>query len=419
MNKEQIEKLRRICKNISVLYVEDDPSIAIQVEKMLKKIFIHVDVESNGLLGYKNYLKKRQDIVVTDISMPAMDGIEMSKNIRQIHSEQNIIVTSAHNETSYLMELIDLGVDKFLAKPIDISKFLATISRIAVGIYREKREIELEQKLSHQQNLQSKLLNAVVVPLAYFEEDMIVYANDSFREYFFTKIDSEDTTQFRLGYLFEEKKYVSLSNSVLLDTVGQKQIKVFALMDMKKKYIKKFHINIVDVADKKHRLVSFVNLDDMNAELDRFKKQIDYFPKRDAFTNAVLEYKNSTQENYYVFYIGLRNVLRFISKYGGAKMHEIYLEFARSLKKEFVDAVESKMLSIYLFETNRYVFLVHNSIAEEIEKRANRFGSKYRFDYGSGLAFELNVAKEEIEHSQNASNVLQRAEGMLYTFDDN
>lgn len=418
MNKEQIEKLRMICKNISVLYVEDDQNIATQVEKILKKIFIHVDLENNGLLGLKNYMKNHQDIVITDISMPVIDGIEMSKNIKNINAEQSILVTSAHNDTEYLIELIELGVDKFFNKPIDMGKFLSTISKIAVGIYREKMEAILEEKLSQQQNLQAKILDTVVVPLAYFEEDLIVYANNAFKEHFFTKKDMEDKYTFRLGYLFEEKKYTSISNSMLLNTIENTQTKIFTLMDVRKKFVKKYHIEIANIIDKKQRLVSFVNLDDINVELGRFKMQIDYFPKRDAFVNAVIEQKNNSQHSYYLFCIGLKNISRFIIKYGGVKMHTIYHDFARSIKKEFIDAVEKKMLSIYLFETNRYVFLADSCIVEDIEKKLQVFGTKYHFEYGSRLSFNLNIVKEEMAHNRSATDVFKNAEGMLYTFDD-
>lgn len=90
MNQEQINKLRKVCKNISVLYVEDDKNISIQVERLLKKIFLDVEVEKNGFLGLANFTQNRQDIVITDISMPVMDGIEMAKEIKNLNSEQNI-----------------------------------------------------------------------------------------------------------------------------------------------------------------------------------------------------------------------------------------------------------------------------------------------------------------------------------------
>lgn len=260
MNKEQIEKLRMICKNISILYVEDDQNIAIQVEKMLKKIFIHVDVENNGLLGLKNYMKNHQDIVITDISMPVIDGIEMSKKIIEINAEQSIVITSAYNDAEYLIRLIEIGVDKFVTKPIDMGSFLSSIYKIAIGIYREKREVLLESKLEEQQNLQLQIFNATPFPIAYFDRDLVVYTNNAFKTNFFTQIDLKDTQKFQLVCLFEQKKYLSLSNSALLDEIEKSNFKIYAVMDVKTKITKKYNISIAQITSNKQRLVSFINI---------------------------------------------------------------------------------------------------------------------------------------------------------------
>ncbi|MDP2893977.1 MAG: response regulator [Sulfurimonas sp.] len=144
MNREKLEKLRQHCKSISVLYVEDDTHISEQLEKLLKKIFLKIDVEKNGALGLESFIKNNQDIVITDISMPMLDGIEMSKRIRLLNPEQNIIVTSAHSDTESLLSLIEIGVDKFILKPIDMGVLLETISRVAVNIYRAKKALTCE-----------------------------------------------------------------------------------------------------------------------------------------------------------------------------------------------------------------------------------------------------------------------------------
>lgn len=153
-------------------------------------------------------------------------------------------------------------------------------------------------------------------------------------------------------------------------------------------------------------------------EFDRLKTQIDYFPKREAFANAVIEQKNRSQHDYGLFCIGLKNITRFVNKYGGVKMHTVYKELAKNIKKEFAEVIENQLLSIYLFETNRYILLADKSIVEDVYKRLKGFGAKYNFQYGSGLSFDLNIAKEEIVRSRSASDVLENAEGVLYTFDD-
>lgn len=418
MNKEQIEKLRIICRDISILYVEDDSSISMQVEKFLKKIFTNISIEKNGLLGLRSFTKNTQDIVITDISMPLMDGIKMAKQIKLLNSEQNILVTSAHTDSEYLVDLIELGVDKFITKPIDMKTFLSSISKIAIGIYRERREKVLEKKLQEEKELQTTILESIAFPLGYFDDDALLYANNAFKEHFFTSIEREDMTKFKLGYLFEEKKYVSYGNAEMFDMVEASEKKIFSIMDVQKKIRKKYNIKIVGLQSQTRRLVSFINLEEINKELDRLKTQVDYFPKRESFENAVLVQKNKSEENYGLFCIGLKNINRFVTKYGGANMHSVYIEFAKKLKKEFAVELQEETLCIYLFETNRYIVLSDANISDLVQKRLEKFGVKNFFEYGSRLPFELNVTAEKIEHSLRAEEVLKNAEGMLYTFDD-
>ncbi|ABB44265.1 response regulator receiver domain protein (CheY-like) [Sulfurimonas denitrificans DSM 1251] len=416
MDKEQVKKLRAICRDISVLYVEDDISISAQLEKLLRKIFNNVEVEKNGLSGVQSYTKNRQDIVITDISMPVMDGIEMCKRIKLINSEQNILVTSAHNDAEYLVKLIDIGVDKFITKPIDMGSFLSNISKIAISIYREKRETVLESRIKAQQNLQKELLNGIIFPLAYFDEGEIVYANSSFKKQFFTEIDAGDFSRFRLGYLFENKKYVSMSNSELVQEISNSDDKTYLVMDVNKKIVKKYSISVTKFQNAKGCLLSFVNLNALNEEINRFSEQVDYFPKRESFSQALLEPKKSTKENYEIFCVGLKNTKGFIDKYGGAKMHSIFNSLAKSLKKEFSAEVQSKELSIYLFETNRYIFLVEKNLDNSaIDKRLSDFGKKYNYAFGSGLPLELSFIKENIKNTQSIGDILENTEGMLYT----
>jgi len=415
MDKEQVKKLRTICKDISVLYVEDDINISTQLEKLIRKFFNNVEVEKNGLHGVQNYTKNRQEIVITDISMPVMDGIEMCKRIKLINNEQNILVTSAHNDVEYLVKLIDIGVDKFITKPIDMGSFLSNISKIAIGIYREKREAILESKLKAQQNLQKELLNGIVFPLAYFDGDEIVYANNSFRKQFFTEIDAGDFNKFRLGYLFENKRYVSMNNSELIQEISKSIDKTYLVMDVNKKIVKKYSLSVTKFNNAKGCLLSFVNLDALNEEINRFDMQVNYFPKREAFSQALLGLKNSTEEDYEIFCVGLKNIKGFIDKYGGAKMHSVFNSLAKSLKKEFSVEVQSKELSIYLFETNRYIFLVEKNLDNSaIDKRLNNFGKKYNYAFGSGLALEISFIKENIKNTKSISDVLENTEGMLY-----
>jgi response regulator of citrate/malate metabolism len=97
------------------------------------------------------------DIVISDINMPILNGIDMITQIKEIDIEQVVIVTSAHDESEYLMKLIDIGVDNFILKPVELQKLINTLYKSCkiisdkklLTLYRDKLEesnLELEAK---------------------------------------------------------------------------------------------------------------------------------------------------------------------------------------------------------------------------------------------------------------------------------
>jgi len=114
-----IKELYKFSKNFTVLYVEDDKKIQNSMCKYLKKIFKSVDVADDGLHGLELYNKINPDIVITDLSMPKMNGTDLIKNIRKIKEKQSILVTTAHNEPSLIQDIKDHSIDGYIIKPFE------------------------------------------------------------------------------------------------------------------------------------------------------------------------------------------------------------------------------------------------------------------------------------------------------------
>ena len=152
-DKKMVEQFKRYAKDISILYVEDEKSIReATTQNILKKSFGMVYVAENGVEAVEIYKKTPADIILTDIDMPQMDGIELVKTIREIKQDQSIIVLSAHNESCYYIDLIQLGVDAFLLKPVEILNFMYTLSRVCKGIYESNELGRVKNELMQQQN---------------------------------------------------------------------------------------------------------------------------------------------------------------------------------------------------------------------------------------------------------------------------
>ncbi|MEA2018357.1 MAG: response regulator [Campylobacterota bacterium] len=86
-----------------------------------------MDTASNGEEGLELYKKNSYDLVITDILMPKMDGIEMSKEIKEINQYQNILIISAYSDTKDFVTSIKLGIDGYIIKPIDYEQLNLTL----------------------------------------------------------------------------------------------------------------------------------------------------------------------------------------------------------------------------------------------------------------------------------------------------
>lgn len=129
--KEMLLKIKEISKGLRILYVEDDEAINHQVTSLLNRIFDSVMSELNPLIALERYRQDRYDIVITDINMPKLNGIELIREIKDLNSRQEIIVLSAHTDTEYLLSAIKLGVDAYILKPIEINTTLNIFYKVA------------------------------------------------------------------------------------------------------------------------------------------------------------------------------------------------------------------------------------------------------------------------------------------------
>ncbi len=148
-----VEELIKLSQDLSILYVEDDVVIREEMFEILEDFFKVVTLAENGNDGVEKFeqLKKETgsypDIIITDIYMPKSNGVEMSKKILACHAEQLIIILSAHNESHYLLELINMGIEHYLVKPVRAKQLLQTLQRAVKKIHYRKMEASYMKEL--------------------------------------------------------------------------------------------------------------------------------------------------------------------------------------------------------------------------------------------------------------------------------
>ncbi len=145
--KSDIKELLNFSKTLKVLYVEDNKNARVQTLKLLSHFFDYIEVEKDGRSGLKRYVDnydrtgKYYDIVISDINMPHMDGIEMALQMTELNENQHILMISAHNESEKLQRLLDLGITKYIHKPLKSDVFIEKLSKM-INLLLEKKEKE-------------------------------------------------------------------------------------------------------------------------------------------------------------------------------------------------------------------------------------------------------------------------------------
>lgn len=119
----------RALLDISVLYVEDEEFTRQEVALFLKRRVRELVTASNGEEGLALYRASRPDLVITDIRMPRMDGLKMTRAMRGEYRGIPVIVTTAHSDLSYMLEVIDIGIDQYVSKPVDAGRLAAAIEK--------------------------------------------------------------------------------------------------------------------------------------------------------------------------------------------------------------------------------------------------------------------------------------------------
>ncbi len=135
-----------LLENIKVLYIEDEKVTRTVIFSFLKKQVGKVVVAECGEEGIKKFLEYKPDIIITDLVMPDMSGIDVMKRIRGMGYKVPIIITSALSDSKTILETVDLKIEKYLIKPIDEDILLEKLVNIASEELNITKEVVLSDE---------------------------------------------------------------------------------------------------------------------------------------------------------------------------------------------------------------------------------------------------------------------------------
>lgn len=127
-----LSELIEFTRSLNILFVEDNDDVRNQLLKFLKNFFNEIDVAFDGVDAFDKFQKNqtKYNLVITDISMPRLDGIELSKKIMGLNRSQKIIIVSAHTEADKLNKLKEIGVFDILQKPVGYNNLIDSLEKL-------------------------------------------------------------------------------------------------------------------------------------------------------------------------------------------------------------------------------------------------------------------------------------------------
>ena len=174
-----------ILKDVTILYAEDEKDLREVTHQILKGFTKKQYVAKNGQEGLDLFREHESeiDLIITDVNMPILNGLEMVKEIKKHNLNIPIIVATAFSNKEYLLEAIDIGIDKYVLKPIDIAKLLQVMSQSL--LYHELKDLYIDKltNLPNRNRLKKDLeKNTDIELMALLDIDEFSTINDLFGE---------------------------------------------------------------------------------------------------------------------------------------------------------------------------------------------------------------------------------------------
>lgn len=246
---KDMKELQLITQNINVLFVDDDTSFLNETSEIFESIFNTVIKATNGKDAL-NKFNNNIDLIITDITMPIMDGIELIQEIKKINYKQPIIVLSAYNDADNLFSVLYNGACGFIMKPINAEQMFHTLYSISKQInFQQIYEQHLLQqtKLADMGSMIDIIAHQWLNPLSIMKmrtsllethEDDAMLNKEYVKDYTTEQIKSIEHLE---ETLIEFRDFLQPKEST--DTILLQKI-IYSVLVLLKDYIKRHNINL-------------------------------------------------------------------------------------------------------------------------------------------------------------------------------
>lgn len=213
-----IPELRKRANSLKLLYVEDNEEARESMLVILKLFFADIVIAVDGNDGLKKFKSNNIDLIITDINMPNLNGLEMAQKIKEFNQEVPILILSAHNESDYFLQGIQIGIEGYLLKPLEMEQFIVVLDKITSNL-KLKEELRINENILKQyKEITDKSSIVLIVDL----NGYITYANDGYAQ--ISQYSKEELIGMKYQEVSQYKQTLAIKQEVYKKTVKEKQL---------------------------------------------------------------------------------------------------------------------------------------------------------------------------------------------------
>ncbi len=171
---KNIKEITKYTSKFNLLFIDDNEAARETALFLFEDIFKNIIVAEDGLDGIEKFKNNQIDLIITDIEMPNMNGLDMIEKIRQIDTDIAIVILSAHIKTEFFMRSIKLNIIGYILKPIDMESLLDILKNVvlSIGFKEEIQEnIKLKEQLQKSHTYLKSIVDSVHDPIMVIKED--------------------------------------------------------------------------------------------------------------------------------------------------------------------------------------------------------------------------------------------------------
>lgn len=328
-----IVKLKKYASVCSVLYVEDDEVIRTEIASFLGRFFPDVVLAEDGEIGLSKYKSRDFDVVITDINMPNMNGVEMIEAIKEINYEQIVLVTSAYNDSENLMKLLDLDINRFILKPFNNKQFLYVLYKIAEELSALKEKERLESELMELSNRSQIIFDQVDLGIVVLKENEVVMANRAFLE--LSGFDDYETLKLEMpdiSVLFEEASHCisALSHQDFIEEIKNAKEENRKVRIIQNSKTIEYKVNLTEIEDEGSKIITFTDITALHNAM--YKDENTKLPGR-KFTLEKIELLKQKTTHLDVILMSIKHYSNLEKVYGKKDAIDVEIEFAQNIKE--------------------------------------------------------------------------------------